>query len=252
MANDVEATRLLLLGGTREARELAACLAKDRRWAVISSLAGRTREPEALTGQVRVGGFGGVYGLETYLAQQTIRVLVDATHPFAEAISLNAREAAGKMNIPYLRLCRPAWQPERSDRWILASDVKNAAEMVAPGSRIFLTIGRQELAPFLQRSDVMIVARMIEAPKDPVPAHAELILARPPFSVADELATLRGKGIDVLVTKNAGGVSVEAKLEAARELGVSVIMIERPGDAPAIDAQSVDDLLGLLEQHHAT
>ncbi|MEM8973697.1 MAG: cobalt-precorrin-6A reductase [Pseudomonadota bacterium] len=252
MVSEVQATRLLLLGGTREARELAEKLANDRRWAVISSLAGRTREPEALTGQVRVGGFGGVAGLETYLAQQDIGIVVDATHPFAQAISLNARTAAEKMELPYLRLCRPPWQPGESDRWLNAANLEQAAEMVAPGCKVLLTIGRQELGPFLQRSDIRIVARMIEEPQKPVPSNAELILARPPFRVSDELALLRDKEIDVLVTKNAGGSSVEAKLEAARELGVDVIMIARPGDAPAVDAQSVDELMQLLQRHHAT
>ncbi len=252
MGSDTQATRLLLLGGTREARKLAERLSSDRRWAVISSLAGRTREPEALAGQVRVGGFGGVSGLETYIAQHDIELIVDATHPFAEAISHNAHVAAGKRNIRYLRLCRPAWQPGTGDCWLAARDVEQAAKMIKPRCKVLLTIGRQELGPFLQRSDIRIVARTIEEPQEPVPAHAELILARPPFSVDNELALLRGREIDVLVTKNAGGTSVEAKLTAARQLGVAVIMIERPEDAPAVDAQSVDDLMQLLDLHYAT
>ena len=243
--------RLLLLGGTREARELAGRLADDRRWSVISSLAGRTRAPEALVGDVRVGGFGGVDGLAGYLASNDVDIIIDATHPFAEAISQNAFNAARQTGRPYLRLCRPSWQPEAGDHWLPARDVQHAAALLEPGCKVLLTIGRQELAPFLQRSDIRIVARMIEAPSEAVPLHVEIILARPPFNVADEVALIRDRRFDVMVTKNAGGCSVEAKLTAARELGLSVIMIQRPPHAPPAAAQSVDDVCRLLDQHYA-
>lgn len=252
MASEKRSLRLLLLGGTREARELAERLAHDERWSVISSLAGRTSEPERLAGQVRVGGFGGVVGLAGYLSRNQIDVIVDATHPFAEVISHNALSAAMQTGVPHLRFCRPPWQPGVGDQWLMARDVQHAAELIDPGAHVLLTIGRQELAPFLQRDDVHVVARMIEAPEQGVPRHVEIVLARPPFTVPDELALLRDRRINVLVTKNAGGASVEAKLTAARQLGLPVIMIERPHDAPRADAETVTQLMHLLDAHHAT
>ncbi len=252
MAIVTKSKRLLLLGGTREARELADCLKDDWRWSVISSLAGRTREPETPAGMVRVGGFGGVAGLSDYLRKQSIDLVVDATHPFAAGISQNACDASHRLGLPYVRLSRPPWYPKAGDRWQLARDIEHAVTLIAPGCNVFLTIGRQELSTFSERTDIRIVARMIEMPAEAVPTHVDLILARPPFSIAEETALIRDRQIEVLVTKNAGGESVEAKLIAARDLGIPVIMIERPSGTSAADAQSIEELMCLLDRHYAT
>lgn len=252
MVQTARQSRVLLLGGTREARELAERLSEDRRWIVISSLAGRTRDPETLPSEIRIGGFGGVEGLTAYLKAEAIDLVVDATHPFAEVISRNAVDAAGQLDVPYLRLCRPAWRAGGGDKWQAVPGVQHAAEVLLPGSRVFLTIGRQELAPFFARDDVHIIARMIEAPSGPVPSHVEIVLARPPFGVSDEVELMQDRKIDVLVTKNAGGRSVESKLIAARNLGLPVIMIERSEQSIAVDAETVDELIVLLDRHYAT
>ena len=243
---------MLLLGGTREARELAEALSDDGRWKVISSLAGRTRDPEAVPSEIRVGGFGGMDGLAAFLKEGAIDLVVDATHPFAEVISRNAVGAAGQLGLPYLRLCRPAWRGEAGDRWQSVANVQQAADVLSPGHRVFLTIGRQKLAPFFARDDVRIVARMIEAPTVPVPPHVEIILARPPFEVSDEAELMQAREINVLVTKNAGGPSVESKLIAARNLGLPVIMIERSQNGVPVDAETVAELIVLLDRHYAT
>ena len=252
MAHSGRQLRVLLLGGTREARELAEALSDDGRWKIISSLAGRTRDPEAVPSEIRVGGFGGMEGIAAYLKEEAIDLVVDATHPFAEVISPNAVDAAAQAGVPYLRLCRPAWRAEPGDQWQLVPSVQRAADILSPGSRVFLTIGRQELAPFFARDDVHVVARMIEAPSDPVPPHVEIILARPPFEISDEAELMHARKFDVLVTKNAGGPSVESKLIAARNLGLPVIVIERKQNGVPVDAETVDDLIVLLDQHYAT
>ena len=243
---------MLLLGGTREARELAEALSDDKRWKIISSLAGRTHDPEAVPSEIRIGGFGGMNGLTAYLKEEAIDLVVDATHSFAEVISRNAVDAAGQVGLPYLRLCRPAWRSEAGDRWRPVANMQQAADVLSPGHRVFLTIGRQELAPFLARDDVRIIARMIEVPTASVPPHVEIILARPPFEVSDEAKLMQSSEIDVLVTKNAGGPSVESKLIAARKLGLPVIMIERNQNGVPVDAETVAELIVLLDRHYAT
>jgi precorrin-6A/cobalt-precorrin-6A reductase len=243
--------KLLILGGTLEARQLAAMLDSDSRFSVISSLAGRTAVPASVTGQTRTGGFGGMAGLARYLADEAVDIIVDATHPFAAAISLNAARAAAVAGVSCLHLRRPAWQPTPQDRWLIARDVADAAHLMPAGARALLTIGRQQLAPFVKRPDVTIFARMIEPPDIILPAHMELILARPPFILARELALMEYKRIGLLVTKNAGGPATRAKLDAARERGATVIMIERPAGQPPADATTLEELMPLLEHHVA-
>ena len=256
MAEARSTRRLLILGGTGEARELARVLDETpvrggTRWSVISSLAGRTSTPEPVAGPTRRGGFGGTPGLVAYLAANAIDVIVDATHPFAESISLQAADAAAAAGIACYRLVRPPWTPEPGDTWITVRDVAEAAARVPAGARVFLTIGRQQLAPFLARQDIRLVARMIEPPDPPLPDRAELILARPPFSADGERALLTARRIDMVVTKNAGGDQVRAKLDAARDLGLPVMMIARPPDQPPADAGTVRELLSLLARHDA-
>jgi len=243
--------RVLILGGTREARELAARLADDERVDVMSSLSGATEAPNLPQGTVRRGGFGGADGLKAYLDKTGVDILVDATHPFASTISMNARQATADLGVAYLRLQRPAWQPAPGDNWICVANPAAAAEKVAPGAHVLLTIGRRDLEPFLARGDIALTVRMIGEPGVPLPADVTLIQARPPFSLDDETALMQRRSIDTLVTKNAGGPDTEAKLLAARERHIPVIMIERPADAPGGDAEDVDQMIALLEHHFA-
>lgn len=233
---------ILLLGGTRDARALATRLtAMGHR--VTTSLAGRTLNPHVSDGAMRIGGFGGAAGLAAELRTHGYDYLIDATHPFAETISANAVEAAKRTGIPLLRLERPAWQPVAGDRWQEVASPKEAAAHLSEGARALVTIGRQEIAPFLLRTDIFCLLRMIEQPSLQLPPHAELLLARPPFSLNSERALLRERRISVLVTKNAGGTSTYAKLEAARNLCLPVLLIARPALASAETVSSIDELV---------
>jgi precorrin-6A/cobalt-precorrin-6A reductase len=179
-------------------------------------------------GEVRRGGFGGEEGLYTYLKNGNLAAVADATHPFAAQISQHGINAARRAGIPYLRLEREAWQPAAGDSWIGVLNITRAVDALPSGSRVLLTIGRKEIAPFLARRDISGVARMIEKSPLPMPPNWELILARPPFSFKDERKLLHDHHISHLVTKNAGGAQTEAKLLAARALNLPVIMIARP------------------------
>ena len=244
------AKRVLILGGTAEARQLADALAHEPTFEVITSLAGRTSEPSLPESDVRIGGFGGVEGLMRYLADQHIALVIDATHPFAAAISRNAFQACRASAVRYLHLVRPAWVEQPGDAWTVVSDIRAAAQALQPGQRVFLTIGSGELQPFAESaSKIYFIARMIEPPSEPLPDGFQIVLARPPFSLGDEIAFLRDRAIDVLVTKNAGGRSTYAKIEAARRLALPVVMVERPKDVPPPDADTVDAMLDLMRAH---
>ncbi len=223
------AERVLILGGTQEARELAEALEADPRFDAVLSLAGRTRAPR-LAGRSRSGGFGGADGLARYLAEQAIGRLIDASHPFARRISAHAA-AAG---VPTLRLERPAWRPGEGDRWIAAGDEASArAALPAAARRVFLALGPQQLAAFAGDRDRWYLVRRIDPPDGPPPLfHGDWIVGRGPFAAADEEALLRANRIDVLVARNSGGAAMRGKLDAARTLGLPVVMIARP-PAPA-------------------
>ncbi|PTR27530.1 precorrin-6A/cobalt-precorrin-6A reductase [Rhodococcus sp. OK519] len=219
--------RILVLGGTREARTLAARLDPEQDVEVISSLAGRVREPVLPVGRVRIGGFGGVEGLTTWLRDNDIDAVVDATHPFAARITANAADAADGTGVPLLVLRRAEWTSRPGDRWHTVPDLASAADAVAGlGERVFLTIGRQGVDAFADRPEWFLV-RAIDPPDVGMPPRAELLLARGPFTVDDEIALLRRHRIDVVVSKNSGGALTEAKLDAARALGVPVVMVAR-------------------------
>ncbi len=203
MANDP--IRILILGGTADARRLAARLDSDPRYAPITSLAGATRTPGEIAGTVRVGGFGGADGLANFVGDQNIALMVDAAHPFAAQISANAAQASARTGVQCLRLERPPWERRDGDNWINAGDIQEAVQAIPENARVFLTIGRKEAAAFFARKNIRLVARMIEAPDGPVPGHVDLLLARPPFTVEGEKALMRDKRITMLVAKNSGG-----------------------------------------------
>ncbi|WP_378742987.1 cobalt-precorrin-6A reductase [Nocardia brasiliensis] len=221
--------RILILGGTREARELAHIASGERGFDIVSSLAGRVRDPLLPVGAVRVGGFGGVDGLREWLRANEIGALVDATHPFAGVISANAAAAAADLGLPLVHVRRPGWSARPGDRWIRVPDLAAAAKSVGElGERVFLTIGRQGVGAFAGLTRPWFLIRAIDPPEGALPANHELLLARGPFTLADESRLLADKRIDVLVTKDSGGDQTDAKLIAARSAGIPVVMIDRP------------------------
>jgi precorrin-6A/cobalt-precorrin-6A reductase len=237
---------VLILGGTTEARELAAALTAHPGVRVTTSLAGRVSRPGAIEGDVRVGGFGGAEGLADWLRAQHVDALVDATHPFAEAITANAARAAAATAVPAVVLRRPGWRPGPGDRWHDAASLSEAADLLPHlGRRALLTTGRLGLAAFAHLTDPHFVVRSVEPPEPPLPAHTEVLLARGPFTVADESALLREHRIDVLVTKDSGGQATAAKLTAARQLALPVVVVRRP-PLPD-DVSTVADVTGALE-----
>jgi precorrin-6A/cobalt-precorrin-6A reductase len=221
------ARTLLILGGTAEARELAAEL-DAAGIAVTTSLAGRVARPRLPAGEVRIGGFGGPAGLAAYLAERGINAVVDATHPFAERISASAVTACQDSGVPLLRLERPGWTQRTGDRWQWVDDVDDAARTIAPGRRVLLTTGRQGLAAFAHRDDAWFLVRCVDPPQPPLPRHHELLLARGPYTVTGELALVDEHRIDLVITKDSGGIHTQAKLDAARERGLPVIVVRRP------------------------
>ncbi|SDG47154.1 precorrin-6A/cobalt-precorrin-6A reductase [Lentzea fradiae] len=221
---------ILILGGTGEARELAS------RVPAVSSLAGRVSAPRLPAGEVRIGGFGGVDGLARWLRDNDVHAVVDATHPFARRITANAFEACGRVGVPLLVLRRPGFTPRPGWHWV--DSVAQAAQEL-PGERVFLTTGRQDLAKFAGCPQ-WFLARMVEPPEPPMPHRIEVLLSRGPFTVDGELELMRAHRIDVLVTKDSGGAMTSAKLEAARQLGIPVVVVRRPPLPPVEVVADVD------------
>ncbi len=236
---------ILILGGTAEARELANRLV-DAGHDVITSLAGRTQDPKLPKGGLRMGKFGGIPGLSASLRAAGIVRLVDATHPFAGMMSINAVAAAQATGVPLVRYMRPPWEQQVGDQWIIVETAAEAAAALPPNSDVLLTTGHTGLEHFLERDDCQFVVRTIEAPEMDLPRHASLLQARPPYTLESELALMSREGITHLVSKNSGGGQTEAKLEAARRLGVKVIMIARPAYGPATEVADIDAAIGAL------
>jgi precorrin-6A/cobalt-precorrin-6A reductase len=237
--------KILVLGGTGEARELANRLVALGH-EVITSLAGRTRDPLLPKGGLRVGKFGGVPGLCAYLKANRIERLVDATHPYAGLISINAVAASQHTGIALVRFMRPAWVEPVAANWLHADDIAAAAKCLPSGARVMLTTGHEGLEVFLARDDCSFVVRLIERPDIALPPHAELLLTRPPYSIDDEMALFEREQISHLVGKNSGGSQTAAKLEAAQVLGIAVVMIARPTYGPAIEASGIDEAIAAL------
>ncbi|MEV0093662.1 cobalt-precorrin-6A reductase [Streptomyces sp. NPDC050738] len=239
---------VLILGGTAEARQLAAELDRRPRLRVTTSLAGRVARPRLPAGEVRIGGFGGVAGLVEWLHEHRPDAVVDATHPFAATISTNAAAAAQATGVPLIALRRPGWEAVPGDRWHAATDLADAAaRLPALGRRIFLTTGRLGLAAFTDLDELHFLVRSVEAPDPPLPRHCEILLDRGPYTVEGERDLLRTQAIEVLVTKDSGGPATAAKLTAARELGLPVVVVRRPPAPAGVPlAQDVSEVLHRL------
>jgi precorrin-6A/cobalt-precorrin-6A reductase len=243
--------RILILGGTSEASALSRRIVALADIDATLSLAGRTAQPAPQAIPTRIGGFGGVEGLKHYLRDQRIEAVIDATHPFAAQMTAHAVAACQDLAIPLAILSRPPWHPQTGDDWVEVTTMEQAvAALGAAPRRVFLTVGALQLAHFAAAPQHHYLVRTIDPPKDigALPDH-RLILARGPFGLDDEIDLMRDHRIDVLVSKNSGGGATAAKLQAARQCGVKIIMVQRPArpDAPHLD--SIDQILAWLARH---
>jgi precorrin-6A/cobalt-precorrin-6A reductase len=234
---------LLILGGTTEARELAATLEGRHDLRVITSLAGRVADRPSLPGEIRIGGFGGPERLAEWLTANEIRVVVDATHPFAERISRGTADACAATGTPLIALRRPGWTAGPGDDWRPAADLADAAGQVTGlGERVLLATGRQGVAAFAGVAGAWFLIRAIEAPTGPLPPHHRLLLARGPYTLSGERRLLDEHAIDLVVTKDSGGDATRAKLDAARERGIPVLMVCQPPLPVGQGIETVDTL----------
>lgn len=222
------AETILILGGTREAYDVAARLHADGTSRVITSLAGRTAAPLVPAGELRIGGFGGVDGLVCFLRAETVSRVIDATHPFAHQISQNARLACRQLALPLEVVERPAWTRRDGDHWTEVDDLETAARILPDNARVFLALGRQYLSAFTARPDCRFVIRMVDPPEVPLPfASHDLVLGKASADAETEAELLRKHAITHLVARNSGGNAGYGKILAARQLGIAVILLKR-------------------------
>lgn len=235
------------MGGTSDANALARSIA-DARLDAIYSYAGRTQVPVNQPLPVRTGGYGGSEGLANFIREEAITHVIDATHPFADTMSKNAIAACAETGTPLIALVRPAWTPVADDNWITVPDLESAAAALTdePAS-VFLAIGRQHLAPFAAKPQHRYLLRFVDKPDAHLPLpNAKVIVARGPFSLDGDLALMRDENIAFLVTRNSGGSGARAKIDAARQCGIPVIMIERPAMPKRTCAATVAEVMAWL------
>lgn len=240
--------RILILGGSTESSQLVQALAGSPAHSPILSLAGRTKNPVLPPIPTRIGGFGGIPGLIAYLREESIDQVINATHPFAEQMSAHAQIACGATGTPLAAFTRRPWTPAAGDCWTEVSDVAGAAAAIGPHSRrVFLTVGRIHLAAFAGASQHDYLIRSVDPPDPPPPLpRFRTLLARGPFTFTHELELLRSERIEVLVSKNSGGDAARAKLDAAREQGIPVILIRPPGRHDVQTFYVLPDVLDFL------
>ncbi len=243
---------LLILGGTTEARELArrVSLMMGKKVRVTTSLAGRRTTTPALAGDVRIGGFGGIEGMMTYLSENSVDLVVDATHPFSAVISDHANVTCTAVTVPRLQVLRPAWQMPPGATFLEVDGLNGAAEILPRiARRIFLTTGLRGLEAFSGLDGLWFLVRLIDAPKTPPTlADYQLITGTPPYSLDAERGLLTDHDIDTLVTKDSGGEGTVAKITAAAEAGVTIVLIRRPPPEPGSLAESADDAFAWIEK----
>lgn len=241
---------MLILGGTSEGRRLAQQLSADERFRTLLSYAGRTETLHAPGTPHRVGGFGGIDGLATFLREGEYDALVDTTHPFAARISTHAVAAAQHVGVPLVRLARPVWQAQPGDQWTLVDDMAGAAAALGRAPRrVFLTVGRLEIAAFASAPQHDYLARAVDTFETGLPS-ARVLASRGPFALDDERRLLVDERIELMVSKNSGTAATYPKIRAARELGVPVIMVARPYVPPAREVTTMDELVSWLVQRH--
>jgi precorrin-6A/cobalt-precorrin-6A reductase len=237
--------RILLLGGTGEARQLANALVEQGH-DIITSLAGVTHDPALPKGNVRRGGFGGEEGLLSYIKNESTSLIIDATHPFAAKISKHAHGAAERGNIALIRLERPAWQQPQDGKWQGFDRFESCLASIPSGSKVFVTTGRKNLQLLARYPSLSGIVRSIEAPDSKLPDGWKLLLERPPHTLEHEAALMREHHITHLICKNSGGKQTLAKLFAANQLGIEVLMIERPPKPPCPTYHSISTLLAAV------
>ena len=242
--------KVLILGGTAQGRSLAAELQGRDDCRVVSSLAGRIGSPALPEGEVRVGGFGGAEGLADYLRAEAIDTLVDATHPFAQAISVHAAEAAEAAGVRLIALRRPSWTPRAGDQWIHVPNIEGAAHEAAgidDGGCVFVTTGARGLAAYAHDARHSYLIRTVDPPTEALPPRHTLVLDRGPYTVEGERALMDEHGACALVTKNSGGEMTAAKLTAARQREIPVIMVDPPEPlAGVVSVETVAQVVSLL------
>lgn len=238
---------VLLLAGTREAHDIARALA-ERGVSAVASLSGEARVPEPLALPTRTGGFGGAAGFRAFLEEHRVSALLDATHPFAARISRRSARICAELGLPYLYVLRPPWQAEHGDRWTFIDREEDAAAHVAKGATVFLTTGREGLERFANLRGRTLICRRIGGTEQPFPLpDGRFLEGNPPFSVAEERALFEDLGVDWLIVKNAGGEAPRSKLIAARQLGLPVILLNRPAPPEAPRVETVKAALDWVE-----
>ncbi len=251
-ANAVTHKKILILGGTGEAAELAQRLTAEisDSTEIITSLAGRTKNPAALPGRVERGGFGGIQGLKTFIETEGIDLLIDATHPFAEVISNNGYVACADTNTRRMALVRPEWSLPPDAKWFEVDDFSAASAAVdATSKRCFLTIGIRGLESFSALKGVWFLTRLIEQPTKPLPlTNCKTIIARPPHTMESERQLINDHQIDCLVSKHAGGPATEAKILAALDANISIILIRRPKQLSGNWTESIEDCIAWIKE----
>lgn len=240
---------ILLLAGTSDARRLAQAL-NDAGLPALASLAGATREPEALAIPTRLGGFGGDAGFEAFLEATPVQAIVDATHPFAARVTARTHRICAARGLPLLRLERPGWAPGPGDIWTFVADEAEAASLIPPDATVFLATGRQSLAAWAGLRARAVHLRVIDPPDGPFPLPGGFVVARPPFDRAAEADTFRRLGVTHLVVKDSGGAEGRAKLDAAHDLGLAVLVLRRPPAPPGLAAvETVEEALAWAVAH---
>lgn len=239
--------RVLILGGTGEGAHLAGVVSDMPGFEPLYSLAGVTRSPNVPDCKVRRGGFGGTQGLSKFLQEEKIGAVIDATHPYATRMAAHAADACTTENIPRIKLLRPKWEKVPGDDWRIASDVSQAVELLhGLAERVFLATGRKDRAAFATLSKTWFLVRLVDAPAaDLLLADHQLVLGRGPFELDAEMKMFRDHRIDAVVSKNSGG-GAYAKIEAARELGLPVILIDRPKPPEGLIVESADAVINWL------
>jgi precorrin-6A/cobalt-precorrin-6A reductase len=241
--------RILILGGTGEGTELVARLADRKDIVSIYSFAGRVSRPRYPEGAVRVGGFGGIDGLISYLLTENITAVVDATHPFSVTISRNVEVACARLGLPLIAFMRPEWLRRKGDLWHEMATFEDAAKAIdTMKGRVFLSIGRQGVGSFAACIDAWFLIRAIEEPTGKLPRHYQVLLQRGPFDIKEELQLLQDYSIDYIVSKNSGGLGTYTKIEAARLLGIPVIMVKRPAKHTIPIVETLDEVVSKLAE----